>query len=462
MPRVSKATAYKHRKDAIERDSVSFSLPFPTICNQSESSASSSSSSTSSSPSDSRTFSFSSHNSEQDGQSKEDAEADSPGLSIPEQTQSGLSIPDSTESEGAKSDEIDNLVEPEANTEADDESSESAVMDSLDSEDLQLITEIDAVSLAEINLKSTMTRCLWILQFRLKYHLVDEAVDFLLVREKSLYPDDVKHSTFKGLRKAICTYADLNIETQPHCEFGHKALGVREDGSVEVCNRPKCSGSEQTRIGYYKYISLWDQLSMLIQSDVYGPLLFNSYQEKLRNLDISSDAETEWYSDFCDGSDFKRFVRRQGGVEKVMDSIFLDISTDGVQPYQSSNYSYWPVISFVCNIPPEERSKIKNVLASMFIPGSRPLKSGPSDLHSYLKPLYNELQYLGKNGKSIERWDGKVIKCKTRPWRIRLDEDACRKIGLLTGFNGMAPSRFGHFHGAWCEAHRHYYFPDKS
>ena len=145
-----------------------------------------------------------------------------------------------------------------------------------------------------------------------------------------------------------------------------------------------------------------------------------------------------------------------------MNYVFLDISTDGVQPHRSSNYSYWPVVLFICNLPPTQRFKLRHILPSMFIPGSRALKKGASDLHSYLRPFYDDLSWMSLNEIAIERWDGQKIKCVVLPWRIKLDLEACKKLTMLTGYNGLSPCRMCLFQGVYCRTHHHYYFPDKS
>ncbi len=450
LPRVSKTTALRHRKEAIEQRRITGLAPYPSpVDSDSESSSSSSSKSSDSSSSGSPACSPLSHN------SPLPAHVPSPSIqnSSPSPKNSSGSA---SKSHPSHSGHFDSTVENEANT----TSSNHSISEDFDSIDYEHLTTIDAISPTELRLKSTMKRCLWILQFRLRFHLVDDAVDYLMKREKSLFPDEVQISTFKGLKKAICSYASLNINSTHYCTMGHRALGVRDDGDIEKCNHQMCVNMPP-RTASFKSFSLWDQLKLLIQSPHYGPLMFNYHQERLRNLNLDVNEAEEWFSDYYDGHDFKNYIRERGGVENFMDHIFLDISTDGVQPHRSSMYSYWPVILFVCNIPPEERFKAKNVVPLMFIPGSRTLKRGPQDLHSFLKPLYDELKQLAK-GMKVVRWDGRMIICKCEPWRVKLDLAACKSLTNLNGFNGLSPCRFALFHGAWCELHRHYYFPDKS
>lgn len=49
-----------------------------------------------------------------------------------------------------------------------------------------------------------------------------------------------------------------------------------------------------------------------------------------------------------------------------------------------------PVILINLNLPPDERYRIENILASVLIPGP----SEPKDLNSFLRPLVDELHLL--------------------------------------------------------------------
>ena len=462
LPLVSRSTAFRHRREAVNQNRIPSSLPFPAPNSDSSSDSASSDSDSSRSASASKSLADDSESDHvQPSQSSHDDESGSLNQSKDKRVKSGdvYREPEESETEDESSAASGSESGDESNEPTQSEAGGSD-FDSLSVEFLDDLEGFDAFSPAEIRLKSTMEKCLWILQFRLKFHLVDEAVDYLIKREKRNYPDEVQLSTFKSLKKSICNYANLRIKKTPYCSLGHKALELLEDGTVGKCNHKLCRNIEQ-EIGYYKSISLWDQIKILIQSPHYGPLIFNYHQERLRELDLDVERDNEWFSDYYDGDDFKNYVRDQGGADKFRDNIFLDISTDGVQPYRSSLYSYWPVILFICNIPPEERFKLRNIMPLMFIPGSRRLKKGPEDLHSFLSPLYDELHELSK-GKYITRWDGEQIFCRCEPWRVKLDLDACKKLTNLSGYNGLAPCRFSLFHGARCPIHNHYYFPDKS
>ena len=296
MPFVSKTTAYQHRSEAMTIQHAH--LPPPQLRSTEESETPEHSSSNGSRSSSENSPSSSSPSSSSDAAEKDDESMDGESeRPILDRTISTSCSSPSTPTRESQSEDFDE-VSDELSNEDSIESSANESNDFLDDENLDRITQMNPISAAEERLKRTMTRCLWILKFRLKYHLVDEAVDYLIKREKALYPDDVLISTFKGLKKAICKYASLDIKSSYCCDIGHKALGVLEDGSIEQCDHKLCKSRTSQVCSVYKSFSLWDQLRILIQSPEYGPLLFEYHQDRLRNLNLDLDEEEEWYTEF--------------------------------------------------------------------------------------------------------------------------------------------------------------------
>jgi len=79
--------------------------------------------------------------------------------------------------------------------------------------------------------------------------------------------------------------------------------------------------------------------------------------------------------------------------------IALSLSLDGVQLTNMKNHEIWPVVLFNLNLPPNERTKMKNILTSIIIPGPK----SPGDLDSFLHPLVEEMHELERG---IEGTDG--------------------------------------------------------
>ena len=105
-----------------------------------------------------------------------------------------------------------------------------------------------------------------------------------------------------------------------------------------------------------------------------------------RPIDYFPSELTDWW----DGRRYRE-LRRDGLFTQYTD-IALQLLLDGVQVIESSNHSCTPVISINYNLPPAIRNQKHNILLNLLIPGPKKYK----DLDSYLQPLVEELEELGR------------------------------------------------------------------
>jgi len=94
-------------------------------------------------------------------------------------------------------------------------------------------------------------------------------------------------------------------------------------------------------------------------------------------------------ADVYDGAVWKSLLRRSNGRP----FIGLLCSTDGFGPF-TSNYSSWPIMAAICNLPPSIR--IKHLLLLGLVPGPKK----PPSIHPFLEILVRELAVL-ENGISF-------------------------------------------------------------
>ena len=66
------------------------------------------------------------------------------------------------------------------------------------------------------------------------------------------------------------------------------------------------------------------------------------------------------------------------------------MSLDGVQLTSIRYYEVTPIILINLNLPPNERYKIENIIASIIIPEPKSLR----ELDTFLRPLIDELKKL--------------------------------------------------------------------
>ncbi|KAL0546643.1 hypothetical protein IC582_016555 [Cucumis melo] len=78
-------------------------------------------------------------------------------------------------------------------------------------------------------------------------------------------------------------------------------------------------------------------------------------------------------------------------------NLCLGLSTDGINPFGdlSSNYSCWPVITTIYNLPPWLCMRRKHLMLTMLISGSKQLGY---DINTYLAPLIDDLKILWEEG----------------------------------------------------------------
>ncbi|XP_074323719.1 uncharacterized protein LOC141660630 [Apium graveolens] len=100
----------------------------------------------------------------------------------------------------------------------------------------------------------------------------------------------------------------------------------------------------------------------------------------------------------ADGDECKQFDRRFPNFSKEIRNIRLGLSSDGFDPFRDSHareYTVWPVVVVVYNLPPSMCTKAPYMFMPLLIPGPNdPTK----DLHVYLRPLIDELKILWRTG----------------------------------------------------------------
>jgi len=67
--------------------------------------------------------------------------------------------------------------------------------------------------------------------------------------------------------------------------------------------------------------------------------------------------------------------------------IYLSLGLDGVQCFQHSNYSLWPIAVKIWNLHPAERTSGEFILVTALIPGP----DKPKSFTPYLQSVFNEV-----------------------------------------------------------------------
>lgn len=190
-----------------------------------------------------------------------------------------------------------------------------------------------------------------------------------------------------------------------------------------------------------------------------GPQLFSYFQQGIQNeIDRRNDGDDLRKATYVDF--FLRFCvpKRPAatrGAKKIKHDIFLILSTDGVDPFKSSKYSYYPVVVYIANLPPWSRSKMAKVLPVMIIPGP----NSPVSVTSFLDPLVAELESLSSDGMEVEMWDGITGNVRVHLLFALGDLPAIAKLCHLRGHNALFPCRFCLIQGL--TKGNHCYYPNR-
>ena len=143
--------------------------------------------------------------------------------------------------------------------------------------------------------------------------------------------------------------------------------------------------------------------------------------------------------------------------QQKADGLFLDehdiglgLTTDGLSLFQVGNHSVWPIVALNYNLPPEIRFKKANILLCGIIPGP----SSPKDIHSFLRPLVDELKSLEEGIESVYDASTKsLFTLHAYICTISGDLPAITKMMGVSGHNSYDHCRFCSVEGYWHENH---------
>ena len=142
--------------------------------------------------------------------------------------------------------------------------------------------------------------------------------------------------------------------------------------------------------------------------------------------------------DVFDGDLYRKFHVDDLKLFQDSHDIAFHLTLDGFQLANMRHHEVTPVILINLNLPPEERYKKVNILASTIIPGP----NKPKDLDSFLRPLVEELKQLDDGA---EAFDGNAGHSFTlRAWVTMVTGDGpavAEAMGFKRPGNALRPCR---------------------
>jgi Transposase family tnp2/Domain of unknown function (DUF4218) len=256
------------------------------------------------------------------------------------------------------------------------------------------------------------------------------------------------HCCFNNCLAFTGPYAD---ESEcPRCGETRYVDDVEATRNVEGRRKPRKPQPRKPRKTFL-YIPLIDRLKLQYRNATRAKALVG-YRKSL--LERQQAAGQEELADFFDGNLFTSFHMGKLRLFQDPHDIALHMSLDGVQLTNLRHHEVTPVIFMNLNLPPEERYKVKNILAGLVIPGPKK----PEDLDSFLRPLVDELLELDKG---VDAWDGhSMTPFNLKAWVTMVTGDGpalADAIGMKRPGNALRPCRTCEIRAEMGKTH--YYVP---
>ena len=117
--------------------------------------------------------------------------------------------------------------------------------------------------------------------------------------------------------------------------------------------------------------------------------------------------------------------------------VALGLATDGVNPWRRRKSTFWPILLYNFNLPPEERSHDDNAICIGEVPG--PEK--PKDMDSFLYPVVQELLKLSVGVQAYDVIEEEIFILRAYLITIFGDIPAVSMLLRMKGHNARSPCR---------------------
>ena len=316
-------------------------------------------------------------------------------------------------------------------------------------------TNVSACDNDLISIATMMEKYGWHCGYFLRHRMTHVAMEDLLRRD---FP--AASCTWETVRNREIALSGIEVTRHKYCGKSHEMLNeVDNSGVLRRCSHKDCNNSTQL-VKELSYIRVWSRILSKLQNCEEGPILL-SYVK--RGYHRSAEEGVNSLENFYSGRGFQEYAEslegygweQEGSSSKCCNTehIFVFISTDGAPAFKSSTMSFWPVLVFLGNIPPDQRFEERNIFPVMCIPGN------PIDIESFLDPLFAELEHMHQ-GIECHLWDGRRVRVVCHVLHELCDLQARRKLCQLKGVNGYCPCAYCEIRGELSVSKRNVYYPD--
>ena len=173
------------------------------------------------------------------------------------------------------------------------------------------------------------------------------------------------------------------------------------------------------------------------------------YRQELNTVEWQGGVRDYWDGDLHQ-------EHKAGGFFQDKHDIGFSFSTDGLQLFTVGQFSVWPLVLVNLNLPPSIRVKKCNLILCGIIPGPR----SPKDIHSFLRPMIDELKQLELGIENVyDASTNSTFTLRAHLCMVTGDLPAIAKLMGISGHNSYQYCRFCECHGIH---YGHVYCPLKS
>jgi hypothetical protein len=239
----------------------------------------------------------------------------------------------------------------------------------------------------------------------------------------------VEHSYDCCINSCCCFSSELsNLDTCPYC------------------GQPRFRPNSRIPFNTFHYLQIGPRLKALY---------LNKHFAELSNYRGTLDLNTQAVDDVFHGSHYLGLLQQQVQIDGQQyphcffsdpRDIALGIMTDGFQIFKrqrDGSATCWPIIAINFNLPPEERTKLSNIIPLAIIPGPK----APKDFNSFLRPLVDDCKKLALGEWALDVASDETFKLRAYPISFHGDMIAMKHLTNFKGPNGISPCPVCHIMG---------------
>ena len=265
--------------------------------------------------------------------------------------------------------------------------------------------------------------------------------DKFLMRVKRFSKCDL--DTLYKMKKRLEELSELMAESYDCCVKSCLAFTGphKELKACPRCQKPRYRQNGQP-MKTYRYIPFIPRLmAFFLNQELNKRMRYRSEGHPKARADKSGHM-----SDVFDGTHYRDLLEKEVTIDghglghtyfSDPRDIALGLGTDGVNPWRRRKSTFWPILLYNFNLPPEERFHDNNAICVGEVPGP----GKPKDMDSFLYPLVQELLKLSVGVQAYDVVEGEMFTLRAYLITVFGDIPAVSMLLRMKGHNACSPCR---------------------